>query len=129
MHLEQISVIIPAYNEEDSIGAVVAGVRRELQSQSIEHEILVVDDGSNDQTALRASKAGAIVVPHHLNRGYGASLKTGIRKAQYEWIALIDADGQHDPADLLRLIDSAAQGYDIVIGARDRSGHLFRRTP
>ncbi|MBN2328024.1 MAG: glycosyltransferase family 2 protein [Candidatus Omnitrophica bacterium] len=125
MQLKQISIIIPAYNEAESIGGVADGVRRVLQSQSIQYEILVVDDGSNDETARHASEAGASVLTHHINRGYGASLKTGIRKARYEWIALIDADGQHDPADIIRLIESAAQGFDLVIGARDRSAFQY----
>lgn len=118
-----ISVVIPAYNEAECIGEVVSGIHQALQD--IECEILVVDDGSTDETGQIASNAGARVLTHHVNRGYGASLKMGIRKTQYEWIALIDADGQHDPTDLLRLLEAAERGYDLVIGARDRNSFQY----
>ncbi len=123
MNVQQVSVVIPAYNEAESIGIVVTGVRQALQG--IECEILVIDDGSNDATAEKAAEAGAQVFTHRVNRGYGASLKTGIRKARFEWIALIDADGQHDPADLRRLLHTAEEGYDLIIGVRDRSSFQY----
>ncbi|HPP00213.1 MAG: glycosyltransferase family 2 protein [Candidatus Omnitrophica bacterium] len=112
-----VSIVIPAYNEAESIGGVVENFRAVLRDH--EHEILVVDDGSRDDTKSRAEAAGARVIRHHANRGYGASLKTGIRAAKHEWIALADADGQHQADDLLRLLAALDEGYDTVIGARD----------
>lgn len=118
-----VSVVIPAYNEESCIQQVISSIRKTIES--IQHEIIVVDDGSTDHTRQKATEAGAQVIPHHQNRGYGASLKTGIRHANHEWIVLIDADGQHDPNDILRLIEKADQEYDMVIGARDPASFQY----
>ncbi len=123
MSIKQISVVIPAYNEGPCIGEVVSKIHNALQD--IEFEIIVVNDGSSDDTAEKASTAGANVINHHINRGYGASLKTGIRKARFEWISLIDADGQHNPDDILRLVSEIDQGYDLVIGIRDKSSFQY----
>jgi glycosyltransferase involved in cell wall biosynthesis len=108
-----VSVVIPAYNEEEAIAEVVAAAR----ARAGWREVLVVDDGSGDRTAERAEAAGARVVRHPYNKGNGAAVKTGIREAQGEVVLLLDADGQHDPADMLRL--TAPIGvFDMVIGAR-----------
>lgn len=120
---QQLSIVIPAYNEAQCIGDVISGIRQTLRD--LDYEILVVDDGSTDNTAAAAEAAGAKVLVHHVNLGYGASLKTGVRKAKYDWIALIDADGQHDPGDLLRLLEATEQGYDLVIGARNRNSFQY----
>lgn len=112
-----VSVVIPAYNEAESIGPVVDNIHAVLREH--EHEIIVVDDGSQDETGQQAEAAGGRVIRHHANRGYGASLKTGIRAAKHEWIALADADGQHQAEDLLRLLAALDEGYDTVIGARE----------
>jgi len=109
------TVIIPAYEESSSIGAVVEALR----SAAPWKEIIVVDDGSTDDTAARAVAAGAEVVRHPYNKGNGASVKTGIRRAAGEWILVVDGDGQHAPADAVRLV-SALGVYDLVIGARSR---------
>jgi len=109
----QVSVIIPAYNEQDAIADVVARV----VGQGRWREVLVVDDGSTDLTAERAERAGARVVRHPYNKGNGAAAKTGIREAKGEVVLLLDADGQHDPQDMLRLAD-AVGASDLVIGAR-----------
>jgi glycosyltransferase involved in cell wall biosynthesis len=109
----RVSVVIPAYNEEASVGAVVAGVRRVLDAA----EILVVDDGSADATAARAADAGARVVRHPYNKGNGAAVKTGIREASGDLVLLMDADGQHDPEDIPRLL-APMDVHDMVIGAR-----------
>jgi glycosyltransferase involved in cell wall biosynthesis len=109
-----VSVVIPAMNEEHAIGEVVSG----LQRVAAWHEILVVDDGSSDATGARAMAAGARVVRHPYNKGNGAAVKTGIRSAGGEFVLIIDADGQHQPADAVRL--AAHLGvFDLVIGARD----------
>jgi glycosyltransferase involved in cell wall biosynthesis len=108
-----VSVVIPAYNEEEAIGEVVTAAL----SRAGWREVLVVDDGSGDRTAERAQAAGARVVRHPYNKGNGAAVKTGIREAQGEVVLLLDADGQHDPAEMLRL--TAPVGvFDMVIGAR-----------
>ena len=108
-----VSVVIPAYNEEEAIGEVVAAAL----SRASWREVLVVDDGSGDRTAERAQAAGARVVRHPYNKGNGAAVKTGIREARGEVVLLLDADGQHDPAEMLRL--TAPVGvFDMVIGAR-----------
>ena len=113
---ESTSVIIPAYNEAVSVAEVV----RELASTASWREIIVVDDGSTDETSLAACRAGARVVRHPYNKGNGASVKTGIRTAEGEFILIIDADGQHQPSDAVRLVDRL-QEYDLVIGARAQS--------
>jgi glycosyltransferase involved in cell wall biosynthesis len=112
----QVSVVIPAYNEEGAIGAVVAAAR----AQATWHEVLVVDDGSKDATAARAEEAGARVVRHPYNKGNGAAVKTGLRHATGEVVLLMDADGQHQPEEMLRLVQGIG-AYDMVIGARSSS--------
>jgi glycosyltransferase involved in cell wall biosynthesis len=107
------SVIVPAFNEAEAIGAVV----KDLRAAASWREIIVVDDASTDETAARAAAAGADVVKHPYNKGNGAAVKTGIRRATGEWVLVIDADGQHRPEDALRLV-SALGTYDLVIGAR-----------
>jgi glycosyltransferase involved in cell wall biosynthesis len=107
------SVVVPAFNESASIGALV----RELGRVADWREILVVDDGSEDDTADRARAAGAEVVRHPYNKGNGAAVKTGIRQATGMYVLIIDADGQHQPADAVRLVAHLGS-YDLVVGAR-----------
>jgi glycosyltransferase involved in cell wall biosynthesis len=113
-----LTVVIPAYNEAEAIGEVVS----ELLQKAPGVKVLVVDDGSQDDTAAVARTAGATVIRHTLNRGYGASVKTGIRSTITEFVATYDADGQHRPEDLMRLFEAARQ-HDIVIGSRDKLSH------
>ncbi len=108
-----VSVIVPAYNEEHAIADLVAGLR----ASDPWHEIIVVDDGSKDATAERATQAGAHVVRHPYNKGNGAAVKTGIRNATGEYILIVDGDGQHKPEDARRLVSKLGE-YDLVIGAR-----------
>ena len=108
-----VSVIIPAYNEEEGIASVVAGVL----AGGAWREVLVVDDGSNDRTAERAASAGARLVRHPYNKGNGAAVKTGVREATGDVVLLMDADGQHDPADAARIVAPVGV-HDMVIGAR-----------
>ncbi len=112
-----ITVVMPAYNEAEGIAAVVARVRQALPAA----EILVVDDASSDATAERAREAGARVERHPVNRGNGAAVKTGIRRASGEVILLMDADGQMDAAYIPRILGGLSEGYDMVVGARTRS--------
>jgi glycosyltransferase involved in cell wall biosynthesis len=107
------TVVIPAFDESASIAGVIDGLR----SAAPWKEILVVDDGSRDDTSARAAAAGARVICHPYNKGNGASVKTGIRHAAGEWILIIDGDGQHRPDDAMRLV-AALGDYDLVVGAR-----------
>ena len=107
------SVIVPAYNEGPAIAAVVAA----LKAGAGWHEVIVVDDGSADDTGARAAEAGAIVVRHPYNKGNGAAVKSGLRRATGEHILIVDGDGQHRPADAARLV-SRLGDYDLVVGAR-----------
>ncbi len=113
---EQTSVVIPAFNEADVIGGVVAALAR----SAAWHEILVVDDGSADRTSAAAEAAGARVIRHPYNKGNGASVKSGIREATGEYVLIIDADGQHPPEDAARLVSRLGE-YDLVVGARAHS--------
>jgi glycosyltransferase involved in cell wall biosynthesis len=108
-----VSIVIPAMNEADAIGAVVS----QLRAAAPWHEIIVVDDGSGDHTAPEAQAAGARVVRHPYNKGNGAAVKTGIRNATGEFVLIVDADGQHDPGDALRLVERLGV-FDLVVGAR-----------
>lgn len=100
-------------NEGAAIGAVV----ERLRAAAPWHEVIVVDDGSTDDTGANAAAAGARVVRHPYNKGNGAAVKTGIRTAAGEFILIVDADGQHPPEDAHRL--AALLGdYDLVVGAR-----------
>jgi len=107
------SIVIPAFNEAASIGSVV----RELLDAARWREILVIDDGSSDDTGAQASAAGARVIRHPYNKGNGAAVKTGIRHATGRFVLIADADGQHRPADAARLV-SHLDRYDLVVGAR-----------
>jgi glycosyltransferase involved in cell wall biosynthesis len=118
----RVSVVIPAMNEEASIAAVVSDVRKTLRPL----EVIVVDDGSGDETGARAAGAGARVVRHPYNKGNGAAVKTGIREARGEVVLLMDADGQHDPKDAERLIEALAEN-EMVIGARSARDQTWLR--
>ena len=117
-----LSIVLPAKNEAAAIGATVEKIHAQLLQMQIvgEIEVLVVNDGSTDNTAAVAQAAGARVVHHPYSKGNGAAIKTGARAASGEVIVFMDADGQHDPADIPRLLDKLAQGYDMVVGARQR---------
>jgi glycosyltransferase involved in cell wall biosynthesis len=110
------SVIVPAFNE----GMAIAEVVRRLRAAGEWGEIIVVDDGSNDETACHAAAEGATVVRHPYNKGNGAAVKTGIRRASGEWVLILDADGQHAPEDAPRLLPHLGE-YDLVVGARSRN--------
>ena len=114
-----ISVIIPAKNEAASIGDVVGRIRSAFPKA----EVLVVDDGSTDRTPSLALEQGAKVISHPQSLGNGAAVKAGARAAAGEVLVFLDADGQHDPADIPRLLEKLDEGYDMVVGARSSSSH------
>lgn len=109
-----LTILIPAFNEAETIGQVVP----QLSSLYPHSEILVIDDGSTDDTSACARAAGARVIRHPYNKGNGASVKTGLRHAGRENVIIFDADGQHDARDIGRLVDGLEE-YDLVVGARD----------
>lgn len=120
-----VTVLIPAYNEAECIARTVG----DLKARGQGYRVLVVDDGSRDDTASRARAAGADVIRHPYNKGYGASLKTGINAAAPGVIVLFDADGQHNADDIPRLT-AMLDGYDMVVGDRGReSGSSPHRLP
>lgn len=115
---QPVTVVIPTYNEEHTIAEVIRGAMVNVPHA----RILVIDDGSTDQTSKEAINAGAEVIRHPTNKGNGACLKTALRMLKGGWIAVIDADGQHDPSDLPRILDQL-KDYDLVVGARNFSRH------
>jgi len=120
------SVVIPAYNEGSTIGRVLKEMKDVL---GMNVEILVVNDGSTDETGAVAGQLGVRVITHKRNFGYGASIKTGVLKAQNDKICFFDADGQHNPYDILPIINGL-EVADMVIGARGVSGYQnLRRMP
>jgi glycosyltransferase involved in cell wall biosynthesis len=110
----KISVILPARNEAAAIGGTLAAIKQVLPAA----EIVVVDDGSTDGTAQIARQAGAVVVAHPYAKGNGGAIKSGARAATGEALVFLDADGQHDPADIPRLLARLDEGYDMAVGAR-----------
>ena len=111
----EVTILLPAYNEEGVIGETI----RKIRALHPDFEILVVDDGSSDNTMKEAMEAGANVWPHPYNIGNGAAIKSGLRCAQGEWVIMMDADGQHQPEDIARLLDYKDR-YDMVVGARTK---------
>ena len=115
--IKRVSIIIPAFNEELSVRETVVELRNLFDVTDIEAEIIIVDDGSTDKTAREAKAAGARVIQHRSNRGYGASLKTGIIAASNEIIGITDADGTY-PAKYLPEMFSELEHADMVVGSR-----------
>ena len=118
--MEGVTVIVPAYNEEQAIAGVLERLSSAMNDAGLPYDIAVVDDGSEDATVELAQQYEGVTVLHHgMNRGYGAALKTGIRHAQYDVIAIIDADGTYPseriPDMVVLLIE---EGLDMVVGAR-----------
>jgi glycosyltransferase involved in cell wall biosynthesis len=114
-----LSIIIPAKNEATTIGDVVSAARGLYPSA----EILVVDDGSDDDTANRAEQSGATVIKHPISLGNGAAVKNGARAATGDTLVLMDGDGQHQPKDIGSLLAKLDEGFDMAIGARDSGSH------
>lgn len=117
MGYASVSVIIPACNEAATIASVVNGIR----SLHPDFEIVVIDDGSRDETSSEALRAGATVYAHPYNIGNGAAVKSGIRVASGDILVMMDADGQHNPGEIGRLLKHLPE-YDMVVGARSLRG-------
>jgi len=128
----EISAVMPAFNEEANLEQSVGRMAAALAAQARAFEVIVVDDGSRDGTAVVLERLKAIVpslrvVRHPVNRGYGAALRSGFAAARYPWVFLMDADNQFDPADVAALLARAADA-DIVAGyRRQRRDPLLRR--
>lgn len=114
-----LSIVIPAKNEGGAIAAVVANACLQYPDA----EVIVVDDGSDDDTAKVAAEAGAMVVRHPESLGNGAAIKSGARAATGEIIAFMDGDGQHTASELAPLLKRLDEGYEMAIGARDTGSH------
>ena len=114
MERYQLKIVIPAFNEENSIYRVVKNI--------IPHgEVIVVDDGSSDKTSQKAKLAGAIVISHKTNLGYDSAINSGFREAlkrEAEFILTFDADGQHDENMIKFASSHLEEGYDLVLGKR-----------
>jgi glycosyltransferase involved in cell wall biosynthesis len=113
----QATIVIPAFNEAQILSEVLQNLQMQLAQHDIDSEIIVVDDGSSDDTAAIAAQNGVRVLRHHSNRGYGAALKTGILSARHEIVAIIDADGTYPARSLPEMID-LIEDVDMVVGAR-----------
>ena len=121
-----LSIVIPARNEAEGLRSLlpsIAKVVTGLSPQVEEFEIIVVDDGSTDDTAGVSRQCGAKVVSHPYSIGNGAAIKSGARIASGQIIVFMDGDGQHDPADIPRLLEPLSQGYEMVVGARHVNTH------
>ncbi len=113
----ELSVVIPAYNEENAVRDTVEDVRAHLEPLGIPYEIIVVDDASQDNTRAEAKATGATVTYNDVNSGYGASLKRGVKMAQYDYVAIMDADGTY-PARYLPDMLAMCRDQDMVVGDR-----------
>ncbi len=127
--MPEITIIIPAYREGRAIFGIIEETRRVMDTMGRSCEILVIDDGSDDETATEARRAGAHVLSHPYNIGNGAAVKTGIRNARGDILVTLDGDGQHEPGDIPRLVEMM-DTYDMAVGARrnDSRQSVLRRT-
>jgi len=119
---EPLSVVIPAYNEESGLDRVLKDIQGVLERAACPYEIIVVDDGSTDKTAVIAEAWGVRVIRHPENIGYGASLKRGILAAKYARIIITDGDGSYDTTAVPELVAGLAE-YDMVVGARQGAAY------
>lgn len=116
----KLTVIIPAYNEEEGIGQSLESLIPLAKENNF--NVLVINDGSSDKTQEIVESKDVGLINHPFNKGYGAALKTGIKAAETEYIALYDADGQHRPIDLLALWDNLGT-RDMLVGMRGKDSH------
>ena len=116
--MQQLSIILPAKNEAEGLRRTLPGLRACMPDA----EVIVVDDGSTDETAQVAAQAGARVLSSPYSMGNGAAIKRGARAASGDVLVFMDADGQHAAEHVASLLAKIEEGYDMVVGARDRSG-------
>jgi glycosyltransferase involved in cell wall biosynthesis len=114
---ERVTIVLPAKNESQALRRLLP----EIRQRCADADLLVIDDGSADDTGEIARAAGAHVIRHPYSMGNGAAVKAGARHAEGGIIVFMDADGQHDPADIPRLLERLSQGYEMVVGARTGS--------
>lgn len=118
MPQEGVTVVIPAFNEENAVGPEVEALLKVMEGSGFVYEVLVIDDGSSDSTADAAEAAGARVVRHRVNRGYGAAIKTGMRAAAHDLICITDADGTYPAATIPDLVKTVQGDADMAVAAR-----------
>lgn len=124
--MEKLSIIIPTYNEAGSILYVLSEIKRVMKGINIPYELIVVNDGSTDNTKdLVESQKDVILINHPYKKGYGFSLKDGVNRARGDFVLFIDGDGQQDPEDIPELIRYTNE-YDMVVGARINVTSLSR---
>ncbi|MCR9243385.1 MAG: glycosyltransferase family 2 protein [bacterium] len=125
--ITSLTIVMPARNEALNLRTLLAEVRDELDRADLEFaEVLVIDDGSTDDTARLAAEGGARAITHPHSLGNGAAVKRGIREAKGEWILLLDGDGQHPPRELSAMIE-LARGHDMVVASRGGRGGSVHR--
>ncbi|MDD2714834.1 MAG: glycosyltransferase family 2 protein [Candidatus Wallbacteria bacterium] len=118
-----LTIVIPVYNEEKNLPGLLDGLKSIPQNW----EVIIVDDGSTDSSATILKSSGYMVITHPENYGYGAALKTGIRAATSEFVAIMDSDGQHQSTEISKLLEHC-RDFDMVVGAR-RTGSVLLRKP
>lgn len=120
-----ITIVLPAKNEAKNI----TGVLQSIQALKLNAEVLVINDGSTDNTAELAEQAGAKVISHPYSQGNGAAIKTGARNSSGDITIFMDGDGQHNPVDIPMFLQKMEEGYDMVVGARNAKSQasLLRR--
>lgn len=117
---KKLAIILPAYNEARVIGKVIKKIPKTF-FEAMESTVIVVDDNSSDNTILKSKNAGAVVLHHRINLGAGGATMTGLeyaKRKKFDLAVTMDADGQHDPAEIKKLISKVLNGYDLVIGSR-----------
>ncbi|MFZ4515658.1 MAG: glycosyltransferase family 2 protein [Acidimicrobiia bacterium] len=128
-----VSAFFPCYNDEHTIGEMVGKVEKALEESGVDYEILVVNDGSSDNSAnvldaLQAEHPKLRVITHNKNRGYGGALQSGIENSIKDWVFYTDGDGQYDPSEITKLIQLASADVDVVQGYKiGRSDSLMRK--
>lgn len=119
-----LSVIVPVFNEAEVVGDILEHLKK--LSQEYGWEVIIVDDGSTDDSVQQISRHtddhNLLLIQHHYNRGYGAALKTGILRASATYVATMDSDGQHDPCELLKLLPHRPE-FDMIVGHRTKLIH------
>lgn len=117
--MKGVSIILPAFNEQEAIGEVIDQINNVMGKTPYQYEIIVVDDGSGDNTSSIAQEKGARLIQHQYNKGVGAARKTGIRHAKWDIVVMSDADGTYPVSEIPNMLQYMDE-YDMVIGARKK---------